>query len=412
MTASDDPVRDQYEAYPYPQRAPRDEARRLIVGSPSNLAEVDHYLFAGRGNFHDGFQALVAGGGTGDAVVMLAQQLADCGGNGHVTYIDLSDSSSATAAARVAARGLNNVSFHRLSLLDLPQSGLGPFDYIDCCGVLHHLEYPLAGLTALTTVLKPHGGLGLMLYGRLGRTGVYPLQDVLRTIGGGMTLAEQVPMARRLLDELPDSNWLKRNDGLNDHLGDDAGLVDLLLHPRDRAYQVGDIADLVSAAGLAVTGFVQPAQYEPKNYVADAEIRRRLARLSWIDRCAAAERLVGNLRTHVFYAAPIADAGTRLASPDDAASVPYLHDIDAATLVRRAGTTIAATLDRFTFRHALTAEGAAILGLIDGQRSLRDIHTRWSRSRQGADWLAFMATWRGLYDALNGIGKMYLRRGA
>lgn len=27
----------QYEAYPYPQRDPREEARRLIVGSPGHL---------------------------------------------------------------------------------------------------------------------------------------------------------------------------------------------------------------------------------------------------------------------------------------------------------------------------------------------------------------------------------------
>ena len=30
-------VRDQYEAYPYPARDPRDEAKRLITGSPSDI---------------------------------------------------------------------------------------------------------------------------------------------------------------------------------------------------------------------------------------------------------------------------------------------------------------------------------------------------------------------------------------
>ena len=32
----------QYEAYPYPKRDPRDEAKRLVIGSPSHLREVDH----------------------------------------------------------------------------------------------------------------------------------------------------------------------------------------------------------------------------------------------------------------------------------------------------------------------------------------------------------------------------------
>ena len=45
---ADDPVQAQYEAYPYPARDPADEAKRLITGSPSQLPEVNHYLFGGR----------------------------------------------------------------------------------------------------------------------------------------------------------------------------------------------------------------------------------------------------------------------------------------------------------------------------------------------------------------------------
>ena len=43
-----DPVQDQYDAYPYPARDPADERTRLITGSPSNLDELNHYVFAGR----------------------------------------------------------------------------------------------------------------------------------------------------------------------------------------------------------------------------------------------------------------------------------------------------------------------------------------------------------------------------
>ena len=72
-----DEVRAQYEALPYPPRDPRDEAMRLITGTPSHILEVNHYLFSGRLNFARPFRALVAGGGTGDACIMLAQQLVD-----------------------------------------------------------------------------------------------------------------------------------------------------------------------------------------------------------------------------------------------------------------------------------------------------------------------------------------------
>ena len=43
--ATDARLAEQYEAYPYPARDPRDEARRLVVGSPSHLREIDHWVF-------------------------------------------------------------------------------------------------------------------------------------------------------------------------------------------------------------------------------------------------------------------------------------------------------------------------------------------------------------------------------
>ncbi len=89
----------------------------------------------------------------------------------------------AIARARAEARGLTNIVWERGSLLDLPSFGLGTFDYIDCCGVLHHLPDPAAGLAALVSVLAPGGGMGLMVYAPHGRTGVYMAQDALRHAG-------------------------------------------------------------------------------------------------------------------------------------------------------------------------------------------------------------------------------------
>ena len=148
-----DLLRAQYEAYPYPARDPRDEARRLITGSPGHLDEVNHYVFGGRLDFSKPLRVLFAGGGTGDGTIMLAQQCADAGIPAEITYIDLSDASRAIAERRADARGLTNISFHRGSLLEL--EGFGPFDYIDCCGVLHHLEDPAAGLKSLFQYWHP-----------------------------------------------------------------------------------------------------------------------------------------------------------------------------------------------------------------------------------------------------------------
>src|ERR1700742_1414545 len=132
MTVSQplDEVRAQYEALPYPPRDPREEALRLITGTPSHILEVNHYLFAGRLNFNRPFRALVAGGGTGDGSIMLAQQMGDRRCAAEVVYLHLSTASRAVCEARAKARGLRNITFHTGSLLDLPTMGLGAFDYI------------------------------------------------------------------------------------------------------------------------------------------------------------------------------------------------------------------------------------------------------------------------------------------
>src|ERR1700704_5886544 len=138
----------QYEAYPYPHRDPRAEGKRLIVGSPGHLREIDHWVFGAMRPASRPLRALIAGGGTGDATIMLAQQMVRDGREGSVTWLDRSSARLKTAQARAGVRGLTNIVWEQRSLLDLPGSGLGPFDYIDCCGVLHHLPDPAAGLRA------------------------------------------------------------------------------------------------------------------------------------------------------------------------------------------------------------------------------------------------------------------------
>jgi hypothetical protein len=66
-TGGDARVQAQYEALPYPARDPADEARRLVIGAPSHLHELNHYVFTGARDFSKPFRALVAGGGTGSS---------------------------------------------------------------------------------------------------------------------------------------------------------------------------------------------------------------------------------------------------------------------------------------------------------------------------------------------------------
>jgi SAM-dependent methyltransferase len=366
---ADAALRQQYEAYPYPARDPRDEAKRLIIGSPSHLREIDHWIFGARRPASRPLNALMAGGGSGDGSIMLATQMVRAGREGRVTWLDRSGAARQVAEARAAARGLQNIVFEEGSILDLPGSGLGAFDYIDCCGVLHHLPDPLAGLKALAGALAPGGGIGLMVYAPHGRTGVYMLQDALRQLAPAEEApAARVEVAKRLWKQAPETAWLRKNPWITDHVqGGDAGLYDLLLNPRDVAFTVPQLVALVEAAGLTIRTLVEPVRYDPDLYLADPKLRARTARMTSVERAALAEAICGNMGIHIAYCVRTGDPA---ALPDwaDPAAVPVLRELDGAAVARgiRPDGTLPVAFDGLRAAIPMPRLAAAILARIDG----------------------------------------------
>ena len=406
--ATDARLAAQYEAFPYPKRDPRDEAKRLIVGSPSHLREIDHWVFQATRPASQPLRALVAGGGTGDGAIMLAQQLATAGRPGRVAYLDRSAAAHGVAQARAAARGLT-LDWHTGSLLDLAASGLGPFDYIDCCGVLHHLPDPAAGVRALLSVLAPGGGLGLMVYAPHGRTGVYMLQDALRSLAPEDDApSARLDMARRVMRHLPETAWLRRNGYFGDHMeGGDAGLYDLLLNPRDRAYTAPEFLSLLEGAGLQATALMEPLRYDPAVYLPDPRLRARITALGPAARAGLAEALTGNMSTHVAYCVRAAEARP---APDPMRedAIPVARETPAAELARniRGDGTLPFLFDGLRVPLPLPPLTAAILGQIDGVRTVGGIAA--ALRARGTDPAAFTRAWRQTYDALSSVNRILL----
>src|SRR3954467_3109536 len=116
-------VREQYEHLPYPACNPLDEHKRLVRTWLDDLPMINHYGFAGRRDFTKDFRALVAGGGTGDATILLAHQLRDT--DAQIVHLDFSHASLEIARERARIRRLANITWIEESLLALPQLGLG-----------------------------------------------------------------------------------------------------------------------------------------------------------------------------------------------------------------------------------------------------------------------------------------------
>jgi SAM-dependent methyltransferase len=329
-------VREQYEDLPYPPVDPGDERKRLVVSALDRLPVVNQYCFRGARTFDDGFRVLVAGGGTGNSAIFLAEQLR--GLNAEVVYLDFSAASMGVAHERARIRGLTNIAFHRASLLDLPTLGLGAFDFINCTGVLHHLPDPDAGLRALLAALKPDGAMYLMVYGRYGRTATYMMQDLMRIVNAGEDSRDAcLRNLKAALASLPGNHWVRFAEKANpshDASGafGDAGLYDLYLHEQDRAYTIGEVCDWLGGHGLHIP--VRPGThdermfYRPETFVKDAGLLARLKKLPEREQWAAAELLCGHLNKHNVYACR--EAGTALTLADAGALLTPLDDQIAA----------------------------------------------------------------------------------
>jgi SAM-dependent methyltransferase len=409
-------VRAQYERFPYPPRDPEDERVRIIGTWLDNLDILNHHCFRGEARFDRGFRALVAGGGTGDGSIFLAHQLRDT--DAEVVHLDVSGAAIDVARRRAAINGYDRrIRFVQASLLDLPRLGLGRFDYVNCIGVLHHLEVPEAGLDALLSALAEGGAMAILVYGLYGRTGVYQLQALLRTLNAGIgDESQQIAYARAVLAALPSSNWFKRGEELHgDHIaGGDAGLYDLLLHPQDRAYTVPQLyAWLVDRCGLHLQfSDLQRGSlpYTPETSLAEASpaLRERLAALPRRDREAIAELASGDLIRHSFYATRDPDTRAPYGRADYVPLFPEeLHRPTGADFVR--------LIDHHRGQPLrLTHNLARLNRVMEPGRYVRSIFDR-VRSEPAfrdapPDDAALFADFLPWYEALESIERLVLRR--
>jgi len=388
-------VKSQYEAYPYPARDPADEKSRLIMGSPSHPLEMDHYLFGGMRDWSKPLRALFAGGGTGDGLIQLATILTKVGKPYEITYIDLSNASRKTAEARAKMRGLTGINFTTGSLLDA--GDLGEFDYIDCCGVLHHLPDPAAGFRALRGALAPGGGMGMMVYAPYGRSGVYPLQEAFGTLFDGLDPEARLKSARKVMDQLPDGHPFKSNPNLGDHKDSDAGFYDLLLHSQDRAYSVSEFLEILSDTGWSLSGFCTPALYD-LGLLADVP-----AGMDPRDQWVLAEKLRGTIKTHVAYVVAD-DAARNPAKGTNRSLVPHLNGVDPRGLANAiaSGQKPKLSTTGLDAQLYLPKTSAPMIAAINGRNSLEQI-----AQLAKADPIAFGAMWNQIETELTRWGLMW-----
>ncbi|HVG49847.1 MAG TPA: class I SAM-dependent methyltransferase [Rubellimicrobium sp.] len=289
-------VAAQYRAWVYP--APVPDMAEAIAGGYWDLCDPSLFrrkLWPRRAE-PDHLEILVAGCGTNQAACY-AFNNRDC----RVVGLDLSDVSLGHQAYLKQKHGLENLELVHMSLGDVASLGR-TFDLIVSTGVLHHLPDPDAGLRRLRDVLRPHGVVSAMVYGRYPRLGVYMMQEVFRVLGLRQDAQGIELVKRAVVHDAPAWHHLRAYTRVAPDLGYDSGLVDTFLHPLDRAYTVPEVLRFARDNGLKLQSWLDKLDYSITASIMDPEnpLRQRVGALPEEAQWQVVELVAQSLATHRF----------------------------------------------------------------------------------------------------------------
>lgn len=239
-------VREMYEEHPYPRWLSLSANRPLPVAEA--LRAEFPWARTGRLAAVARPRVLVAGCGTGRHLLSVAGRFQDA----RVTGVDLSRASLAYAVRKAAELGRDDVSVVHADILAL-DAWTEPFDVIECAGVLHHMEDPMAGWAVLAKLLAPGGFMSIGLYSELARRLVVEARALIAREGWAPT-AEDIRRARPVIarhfgDEVSESpaRW---RDFFNMH-----ECRDLLFHVQEHRFTIPQIARAIETLGLEFVGW-------------------------------------------------------------------------------------------------------------------------------------------------------------
>lgn len=256
-------VQAQYEIHPYPQwtrpppgpaAVPFDDWRALRFPGSAHPARARQA------------QVLVAGCGTGQHAVQVAQRYRDA----QVLAVDLSLTSLAYAQRMTEQLNRQRPTTDALRICyaqaDILQLGTlqDRYDLIESAGVLHHLHDPLAGWRVLRGLLQPRGLMFVALYSELARRDVVAARQHLADQGwtGSVASDDDIRACRQAL---------MQGDGQSGGQGDGAAKFqhlmatrdfhstsacrDLLFHVQEQRYTLPRLKQELAALGLRFLGF-------------------------------------------------------------------------------------------------------------------------------------------------------------
>lgn len=240
-------VQSQYEENPYPRWDTLDILPPMAVKDYMlrRFPQVSSDYFR---NVPERPKILIAGCGTGRQVLSNANVFQ----NAQFTAVDLSLSSLGYAIRKQQEMlPKARVTWGQADILKLdtcfePAS----FDIIECCGVLHHMENPLAGWEILAKLLKSKGLMKIALYSHHARQNINQIREKIAsekhpsTINGIRTIRHIVKEQIKTTQDF--DSLLYSTDFYST-----SGCRDLLFHVQEHQFTLPQIQDAIDRLGLS-----------------------------------------------------------------------------------------------------------------------------------------------------------------
>lgn len=243
-------VREQYEAHPYPRW--HDPGTWQISDYQHTLKRHFPQALAQWKPMERPLRVLVAGCGTGRHALRLARYFTPLA----VTAVDLS--LAALAWGKLQSERLQcQLDWYQGDLLAIQQLGQ-TFDVIECSGVLHHMDNPLAGLQALADVLKPGGVIKIALYSRSARQTITRLRQRLPQLPGND--AELRQLRADILEREGEPEWTTVLESADFYSL--SACRDLLCHTHEHVFDIQGIPAWLNKAGLQWVGMLAPEKFQ------------------------------------------------------------------------------------------------------------------------------------------------------
>lgn len=242
-------VRDQYEENPYPRWIKAGPSHKAIAIGQHLRASVFHRDLEGYVS-PDNPEILVAGCGTGEHSLATAARYRGA----RVLAVDLSLASLAYAQRKTRELGVSNIEYRQGDILKLNSLGRR-FDLIECTGVLHHMDDPLAGWRVLAELLRPGGLMYIGLYSEAARRSVATVREMIARKGYSASPDDIRRCRKDIMDAVRGGDREMEKLVIWRDFYSISGCRDLLFHVQEHRFTIPMIEDALGRLGLSFLGF-------------------------------------------------------------------------------------------------------------------------------------------------------------